>query len=849
MAAPGGKPEWKLDNVGTLELEHEVEILDQLQPLFLPDVIGEQEGPSVIYDQIEIINQLPGQRQDGDNANDTPESAELPIDQNIDKTSHQPPASTDKTYESGTAEDKSRQHSSSNRDTKMTNLVQSFNERVAGKPKKNIQEATMGIWDFAGHEAFHTTHQTFLTRHAIYLLVADLSKEINTDGGSFCQAEEWLNSIHCCVPRSTAADITKTSNATDTLVTSPSAATSVIYPIPDPAATLSISGTHVTLGEVINATPPVILVGTHVDKIPQSRRQERISRYWKKICNILKDKPTLQHLVDFIAIDNTKTDPQLKTLQNKIVQLARDQPYWGEEVPTSYILMEERFRNLRAHGKKVISLSELGDIDNTLPVPIQNKDPTKDLDVFLRFQHVIGNIIYFSAEGLREIIVLDPQWLVDAQKSLITTETFIHEKGPDIECKWLEFRQQGKLTHEIIDSFWTEENNLEFHDKKEIILKLLEQLNIITRPWTFTEDGGKMEADYFLVPCMLSREPPKEITSPGQDTRLVNSSILSFVFVGKFLPPPIFHRLLAACVAKWQVAKEKSEYLIFSGYCIFDLDLFHRLTLCCRNHVVFARITRMVIDDTRTLDTKWCTRVRKFITLSLKTIISYLDQNLPFELYIQCLPSCGVSEDGMVSVASFQMWYADEGESLTHEHMNYGRLCIAMSSVCTEALKKILITHVPVNYLNINQAILANRTNLSSRGPLNMQQIALVFPDPHCKTVGCLDDFDISLLYILIRNVSSVTEPVTGWGHPPTDQPSRDTTLGASVERIRLCRNDMIAHNSSGMITKSLFDAFWNNIETTICEIECVLGGNVWSTLLERQRKCVVTIYEAHNML
>ena len=57
--------------------------------------------------------------------------------------------------------------------------------------------------------------------------------------------------------------------------------------------------------------------------------------------------------------------------------------------------------------------------------------------------------IVFSVDELREKIVLDPQWMIDALKSLITAETFI-KKNPAITSKFYEFIKTGKLTHELI---------------------------------------------------------------------------------------------------------------------------------------------------------------------------------------------------------------------------------------------------------------------------------------------------------------------------------------------------------------------------------------------------------------
>jgi GTPase SAR1 family protein len=44
-------------------------------------------------------------------------------------------------------------------------------------PLKNSQEFTVNIWDFGGQEIYHATHQFFLTKRSLYILVADSRKE------------------------------------------------------------------------------------------------------------------------------------------------------------------------------------------------------------------------------------------------------------------------------------------------------------------------------------------------------------------------------------------------------------------------------------------------------------------------------------------------------------------------------------------------------------------------------------------------------------------------------------------------------------------------------------------------
>ncbi|KAL3889633.1 hypothetical protein ACJMK2_001969 [Sinanodonta woodiana] len=701
----------------------------------------------------------------------------------------------------------------------MLKLLKENVHKIEGASENSL----LTIWDFAGQYAFYTTHQTFLTRRAIYLLVSDVSGQVtdlvaddcyfDSKGVMKCQVHElvevWLNSIHSCA-------------------SSPE-----------------------------DDSPPVILVGTHVDKISQDKTHEICESYFREIRSYLKDKPTRFHLIDEdFAIDNSIEDSKLEDLKRKIVEVASQQPYWGEKIPARWLPLEQELMRRKADGVKVISRKDVEKINNEGTVPIENSE---ELDLFLRFLHETGTIIYFSIYILRENIVLDPTWLIDALKTLINAQPDLPDGSADnaVSQKWSDFKEKGILSLELIDAIWTKDKYPELHAHKDHILLIMEQLNIIAKPRAFSEIGEKIESCY-LAPCMLRQESPREIISPEQDPLMVSTPVLCCVFTGNFLPPPIFHRLIAACITRWPVAKKKdtSENLIFCGCCIFNIDLFHRLTLHCKNHIIFARITRMVVDEVKTPDAMLCTRVRKFITLNLSKITSYLGQNLSYELCTWWSPSKVVSDDGRAP--PFQMWFADEGHDydapITSEHMNHARLYVALMTVCTNALREILLTHVPKPHINIYQAIRAKKDDLTRKthnkrrqwqsALLIPDQCQVVFPDPRGRYVASVDQFDISLLYILIRHVSTVSASVMNWGIDPIEKPFRDRCLGASVERIRLYRNQ-IGHSIDGKMSQHDFDDYWNKIDAVLDDIEQVLGRQVYRAQLEKQREQVISIYEA----
>ncbi|KAL3854629.1 hypothetical protein ACJMK2_013890, partial [Sinanodonta woodiana] len=340
------------------------------------------------------------------------------------------------------------------------------------KLEKSLEEyAKLGMWDFAGQYVFYTTHQTFLSYRAVYLLVIDLSQHItaiiqdecfiDTAGLKLCQVQEtidtWINLIHSCTPSSK------------------------------------------------SGIPAVILVGTHVDKIPEKYRHEVCERYFRKIRSYLSDKPTIFHLVneDF-AIDNTVVDDKLVALKQKIVEVASQQPYWGEEVPARWILLERELTRLKAAGIKVIPRTLLEAFNQAHDVPI----PTEELELFLKFQNDIGTILYFSIEVLKDNIILVPQFMIDALKSLITAEVFVLRNATAVAKKWDMFNKSGKLYPELIDAIWTKEKHPDLHDNKHHILLFMEHLNIIAKPRCFSDDGTEIKVeDYYLAPSSAGAIP------------------------------------------------------------------------------------------------------------------------------------------------------------------------------------------------------------------------------------------------------------------------------------------------------------------------------------------------------
>ena len=69
--------------------------------------------------------------------------------------------------------------------------------------------------------------------------------------------------------------------------------------------------------------------------------------------------------------------------------------------------------------------------------------------------------------------------------------------------------------------------------------------------------------------------------------------------------------------------------------------------------------------------------------------------------------------------------------------------------------------------------------------------------------------FDITLLFVLLRNICDLTAPATGWDALP---PAADVSREANLARIKYYRNQVYGHVTSTGVSKADFERYWNDI-------------------------------------
>ena len=176
---------------------------------------------------------------------------------------------------------------------------------------------TLDLWDFAGQHLYYASYPVFLSTRAVYLLVYDLSKELN-DIAQPC-FKQGTRKILLSNPN-------KETNLENLLSWLVSLRTMCSLK-PD---------VKTNVEDLPHCRPPVFIVGTHADKPYQD-----IKEVESQIRQEIFGKEYELHVIrPFFTVDNTQgsADEGVAALQKRVMEVLKQEPYMGEEVPIRQVI-------------------------------------------------------------------------------------------------------------------------------------------------------------------------------------------------------------------------------------------------------------------------------------------------------------------------------------------------------------------------------------------------------------------------------------------------------------------------------------------------------------------------------
>ena len=77
-------------------------------------------------------------------------------------------------------------------------------------------------------------------------------------------------------------------------------------------------------------------------------------------------------------------------------------------------------------------------------------------------------------------------------------------------------------------------------------------------------------------------------------------------------------------------------------------------------------------------------------------------------------------------------------------------------------------------------------------------------------------NFDITLLAILLRNICGLSPPAKGWNSMP---PTGDTSKFADIVKIKIFRNVVYGHMASTQLDDATFEKLWQDISQPLTRL------------------------------
>ena len=410
-------------------------------------------------------------------------------------------------------------------------------------------------------------------------------------------------------------------------------------------ASIASMGTYVYMGhgnEQVPLKPQVFFVGTHMDKVSQAKidRIDCSLRHMVTSTGLYREG-MIQFASEsrmLLAVNNLSDDDSGIQQVRAAVERLGSRGSFKVTAPPSWLIFS---LTIRQHKDRVLSYEQCFEVARQCGITSQG-----ELNEALWFLHTkVGLIRHFQGEGLeglRKIVIQDPQVLFDRITDLVV-ETFTFDKTSPAVRE--DFKKKGIFPFSTFEKISASSDHLLTPSR---LVKLLEHLHIIAplekEEW---EDG---EEKRYFMPCILAHAQPAEPTSLFERIsravfrrsaeQIHNSSSLLVGFRCGYCPKGLF-----AALVVYLLANARSHG--------------HKWTLQ-RNQIFKDQISFLV----RPYDTVSITVQPKFFEITCNPAVSTSSRNRHFPLATTCGEVRCCIETGIREVTSALHYTSDAGHYL-----------------------------------------------------------------------------------------------------------------------------------------------------------------------------------------
>jgi GTPase SAR1 family protein len=220
----------------------------------------------------------------------------------------------------------------------------------------------------------------------------------------------------------------------------------------------------------------------------------------------------------FFPIENSKGfagDETIRKLVGAIEEVAMELKSMKERVPAGWLAVyDELAREVSATPpRQLLSLADVTKIASRFGLP---HDPARfplerEVQLMLSYFHSLGAVCWYDlpeVPEVRELVVLDPQWIIDAVSMIICNfddhdrdheRKYHKEARRRMDTEWNELVYNGKLHSVLLEILWEEDTRFKAHKAK--LLKLMEHFGLVVP----IRRKGHTSCEKYFVPALLAK--------------------------------------------------------------------------------------------------------------------------------------------------------------------------------------------------------------------------------------------------------------------------------------------------------------------------------------------------------
>jgi serine/threonine protein kinase/GTPase SAR1 family protein len=289
------------------------------------------------------------------------------------------------------------------------------------KPSLGKKPFHFSIWDFGGQQEYYATHQCFLSRRSLYLLLFNL----NDGDEGVRELKPWLNNIALRAPRSC-----------------------------------------------------VIIIGTHLDEVPDEKR-EQIDQLLNRVGALAETYNQKLSVVEVMPVGLKNRIENIGLLKEAIYNHAANyktragQLIMGQKIPASYHALDKQLEVVQQEVRQglrepIMHAEEFNTMVQQMNLAdIQDEEELKTATLFLTD---VGSLLHYDdrSHNLHELYFVEPRWLCDMMSKVVT----IKERNPFVKKGILYSKDIPMLFRDEIFPWKYFEQYLTLLDRFEIALPL-----------------------------------------------------------------------------------------------------------------------------------------------------------------------------------------------------------------------------------------------------------------------------------------------------------------------------------------------------------------------------------------